>query len=126
MRTWETRFPIPDWLLDFFHILCGLIAVIKIYISTHKVNREENVFFFEIAFLRQQDNIQPHRVEQIIFMVTFLWPNPFYQEDPARAAHAPSQVTITLDESFGATEPREGAISPVPSSNPPGYPNLSP
>ena len=126
MRTWETRFPIPNWLLNYFHICHGLIAVIEIYISTHKVNREENTLFFEIAFLRQEENVQPHRVEQIIFTVTFLWPNPFYQEDPSRAARAPSCVTIALDELFEAEEPREGSISLVPSSNLPGYPNLSP
>ena len=41
-------------------------------------------------------------------------------------AHAPSRVTIASDELFKAENPREGSISPVPSSIPPGYPTLSP
>ena len=125
-RTWEIRFPIPDWLLSFFHIPHGLITVVEIYISAYKVNREENTLFFEIAFLRPEDNVWPHRVKQIIFMVTFSWPNPFYQEDPSRAACASSRVLIVSNRSFGTTENVEGSISLVPSSNPPGYPTLSP
>ena len=59
-------------------------------------------------------------------MVAFLWPNPFYQEDPSRAAHAPSRVSLVSDELFGTAENIEGSVSLVPSSNPSGYQLLSP
>ena len=55
-----------------------------------------------------------------------MWPNPFYQEEESRAAHAPFRVTIALDKSFGAEVIREALISLVPSIIPPGYPTLSP
>ena len=112
MRTWETHFPIPDWLLDVFHIPHGLIAHIEIYLSAYEVHREENALYFEIAFLRQEDNVWPHRVEQIIFMVAFSWPNHFYQEDPSRIACTPSHVTVVLDEMFDTADNREGSALP--------------
>ena len=59
-------------------------------------------------------------------MVTFSWPNPYYQEDPSRAACTPSCITIVSDGTFDTADSREGSISLVPSSNPPGYPTLSP
>ena len=59
-------------------------------------------------------------------MVAFSWPNLFYQEDLSRAAHAPSRVSIISNKSFGTAENIEGSIFPEPSSNPPGYPTLSP
>ena len=125
-RTWETRISPPDWLLNYFHIPCGLITVIEIYISVHQVWKQENALFFEVAFMRQEEIHQPHRVEDIIFMVTFSWPNPYYQERASRAACTPSCITLELDSTFNSNNSREGSISPVPSGNPPGYPTLSP
>ena len=126
MRTWEITFPIQDWLLDFFHIPHGLITHIEIHLSTYEINREENALFLEIAFLRQEDNIWPHRVEQVIFTITFSWPSTFCQEEESRAAHAPSQVSIVSDKTSDTADNREGSPSLVPRSLPPGYPSLSP
>ena len=40
--------------------------------------------------------------------------------------HTPSCITVVSDETFDTQGSREGSISPVPSSNPPGYLVLSP
>ena len=92
----------------------GLITVIEIYISVHKVNKEENAPFVEITFTRQEENLWPHRVKYIIFMVTFSWPNPSYQEILSRAAHAPSHITVVSDEMFDSHNSREGSNSQYP------------
>ena len=126
MRTWEIRFFLPDWLLNYFRIPCGSIIVIEIHISVHDIWREDNSLIFEITFTRHKETPQPHRVEDIIFTVAFLWPNPLYQEEESRAVHAPSCITIVSDNTFDSNNSREGSIFPVPSVIPPGYPTLSP
>ena len=67
-----------------------------------------------------------HIESRTLFSVTFLRPNPLYQEEESRAARAPSCITIALDETFDSNNNREVSVSLVPSVIPPGYPTLSP
>ena len=50
----------------------------------------------------------------------------FYQEDPKRAACAPSQVSITSDDTFDSGNILRGSKSLVPSDIPPEHQSLSP
>ena len=121
-RTWEVTFPIPDWLLGFFHMPHGLVITIKVHLSAYKPDKEDNCFYIEFYFTRCQETDQPHQVEPVILTLVILWPNTLYQEDPNRAACTPSCVSIASNDMFGSVEEAEGSTQPVP----PEYRTLSP
>lgn len=82
MRTWEISFPIQDWLLDFFQLQRGLVILIEEHLNAYNPTQEDNAIFIEISFIWQIEIVLQHWIEQSVLMVTFLWPNQFYQEDP--------------------------------------------
>ena len=123
MRTWEVTFPIPDWLLGFFHIPHGLVVTIEVHLSTYKSDKKNNSFYIEFYFTRHQETDQPCWVKLVILTLVISWPNPFYQENPERAAHTPSHTSIASDNTFGSVESTgEEPLQLVP----PEYRTLSP
>ena len=69
--------------------------------------------------------LPPHQVESSTLTIVYSWPNQFYQENPERAAHMPSWISIASDNTFGSVENPEESESPVPSEPAPRYQTLS-
>ena len=99
--------------------------MIEVHILVYKPDREDNTFYLKISFKRDEETVLPHRVEPSTLTIIYSWPNPFYQENPERAAHTPSWVSVALDNTFAKEDPST-SNSLVPSDIPPEYPSLSP
>ena len=86
-------------------------------LNVNEPDKEDNCFYIEFYFTRHQETDRPHQVKLVILTLFISWPNPLYQEEPERAACAPSWTSIALDNTFGSVEEPEGSTQPVP----PGY-----
>ena len=75
--------------------------------------------------MRENNIVQPHHIEPAVPTIAYLWPNQFYQENPERAAHTPSHVSIESDETFDSGHIPRGSESLVSSDIPPEYLHLS-
>ena len=97
MRTWEVTHPIPNWLLEFFHIPCGFITIVEVYISVYEPDEQDNHFCLEISFTQNSSTLLPHQVEPSWLTIIYSWLNWFYQGEPERAASTPSWVSLASE-----------------------------
>ena len=122
-RTWEVTLPIPHWILQFFHIKGGLIIRIKTSISAHRTEEEFNSFSIEVFFRKYISIPFPHQIEELRIVFGYLWPNQFYQEDPERADHTPSRVSLVTGVTTSEDSTQLNTPSPSLEPSIPNYIN---
>ena len=88
--------PIPNWILTFFHIDGGLLVRIKVSILAHNPEDINNIFGIEVSFVWYSHIPFPQHIEESRIVFRYLWPNHFYQEDPERAHHTLSRVSLAI------------------------------
>ena len=91
-QSWEFSIPIPHWILHFFHIEGGLLITLKIMISAHRENEEQNLFIIEICFIWQSErSLPPCLIETSEIIFGYLWRNDYYRINKNLIVRTPSE-----------------------------------